>query len=384
MTNLARRDLRPDLSGLHDKIIGALPTQRPHWLVEGTLFDNRWVVATADPGKRNREVPLNFDLPIEPARPGIEARLLDHPLREKDLLTVKLYIYWRLQGGGSAKSVYGELYSLMWIIRWRLHIRIQRMSDITNENGLFEDFWLRLKAGGRRGLVDLGTRVEAYVKDIRAGRASVPTYANGPQTKPQSEKLAAHLGIPNLKPLRVEELRGLMEAVTPHVDTLHFRTRLRMGTADPAEPNLTPVNRYDAVGFLSVWANLHALSNRMQHDPLTDNPFRTKTISQLAGTIPIIDGEGRMGTIPSEQACFIVDRALRWVYNYSDDLLQMLGESIGSEPTGCSTRTRQTSTQRCSSAAGQRSHPSRSRAPGRRRSGPKAFARRRGERQTDL
>jgi ATP-dependent exoDNAse (exonuclease V) alpha subunit len=35
MTNLARRDLRPDLSGLHDKIIGALPTQRPHWLVEG-------------------------------------------------------------------------------------------------------------------------------------------------------------------------------------------------------------------------------------------------------------------------------------------------------------------------------------------------------------
>jgi len=249
--------------------------------------------------------------------------LLSDPILEYDRLTAKLYAFyglsnsdgWRNDGLTTAL----DLNNLLTLMRWRLDRGLARMEHLSLD--WFEEYCGILSTAGALGLVPSEARMRAYLVEVTAGRIDFPTRRKGCKLYIDIKRVCATLGFSNSRQLSSaarEALRSAVGAKGLSIKGLDSAAR-REGAVSGGD-GLTTLSVTRMAPLLAVWERLYALRHRMAHDPLGFDPFEAgstpyRLAQSLGARLP-----GRTPTLPAEQSCFLVDRALRWVLAYADDL----------------------------------------------------------------
>lgn len=312
-TQLRRCDLLPDAANSHDQVMGSLLSRRPGWLVDGDLLEPEWVIAT--PGsqhKQKKTLTLDFNAVIDCG--GI--RLTDKA-RIGDLLSAKLIAFRMLQQELEGQTVYCTLLAYFWFVRWRLDTGIFANSDLVP--ALFDEFVARLSRGGRVGLIDFGARVTRLKARISDGSLPVDLYNSTYGCSVRMDRLAYELGLQefqSLPNLYRADIIDFLEAQGYRVrqNSREWRQRMPQQRLGLGAGSIQPM--------LDVWRQLWRHRVVLAHDALPFDPYATRSYGSLMDAIcaPTL----RTGTIPVEQASFLADRALRWVVDYSPELLRLL------------------------------------------------------------
>lgn len=303
-------------SSIHDQALKRLP--RPTWLAEGSLLDNTWLVRTDDPAaRRGATMTIRFDVPVAPG----PVRLTD-PTLEHDLLTAKLYGYYGLSSSdgwhSNGDSAALDVKNLLTLIRWRLDRGISHMANLTLD--WFEEYCETLRTSGALGLSPSEPRMLAYLADVKSGAKSFPTKRKGLKINVDAQAVYEALGFANARqvsPAAREALRSAAEAEGLTLRGLDSASDRKATVSEGEQVSLSATRMGP---LLAVWERLYALRHRMLHDSLGFDPFEAggtpyRLAQALGARLP-----GRTRTLPAEQACFLVDRALRWVLAYADDL----------------------------------------------------------------
>lgn len=304
-------------ASLHDQIIGSLPDQKPRWLVEGSLFDHRWMVTTDDPAKKRNAVQLLVhDVVVEPGGGRLSA-----PEREHDLITSKLLAYTQLQppSRASATLAVTRVRLLHWLIRWRNAEGFYRMADLDSED-LFRR-WAECMRFGLAGVIDWPARVSGFIASVEDGHLEIPTrLENDSVPVVNHEAVAAHLGVTSFKGAPEAEYLRLLEFVASKgmlqkqlAETYAVLKAKGAGAG-------APITQQTLASHFSIWDCLWRMRDLAVHDPLKYNPFAGRGPFLRAGEFTK-DSGGRTRTAPEGQVCFLVDRALRWVFDYAPQLL---------------------------------------------------------------
>lgn len=294
-----------------------LQNPRPLWLKDGTLEDNAWLVELDNPTiRRHASTTIRFDILIAPDR-----RLTDYA-EWRDLLTAKKYVYYALTGPNawvrSASTIREEYAGFVAFLRWRTACGLPGMSDLTQ--AWFEEFCDSMKHAGMEGLIRSEAAAREAVKRCRhAGRAP-PVQQSDPNTF--SVEAASRLaGFEYSKQLSDNAAKIFADwavenglKITP---CLHNRVNNRKRDQTFCGQSL---DRY-----MRVWERLGRLQEELTHDPIGYRPFNRRIDSaRLARKLgaPL----SKTPTAPATQTCFLIDRALRWVLFYADDLKTLVDD----------------------------------------------------------
>jgi hypothetical protein len=316
-TSLSRADLLPDAQDLHGRIIGTLDATRPLWLRSNSLLDAKWVVSTQ--GMSGFEVDtlaLDFGAVIAPGG----GRLTD-PAHQQDLVTAKVVAFHLLQDCNEGSTVQTFLQCLAWFFRWRLDRAIYATRDLTP--AFFEDFARALKGQGRTALIDYGPRIDRYKSAVLNGTlvpgfTTYTGYGNRPRVDLQ--KVAPEIGTHEFQNLPPAVRLALLEFLEAQGYPLRAGPLARARRS--AECPERPVGRGAVLPMLQVWSHLWDYRAYLQHDPLQFDPFKDSSLHARLDSLAA--NPGRTATIPARQACFLADRALRWVTEYSGEILRLL------------------------------------------------------------
>ncbi|MGE5478079.1 MAG: hypothetical protein ACM3Q1_15585 [Bacteroidales bacterium] len=327
---LLRPSDSPRSASLHDRIIGALPNQKPRWLLEGSLLDHQWKVATDDPEKKRNAV--QFIVHNVVVAPG-GGRLSD-PEREHDLITSKVLAYCQMEPPNlvTALTAQSRIRMFHWLIRWRDEAGFFRMADL-NKDEIFRQ-WCERTRYGQSALLDWPARIEAFIADITNGQVDLPTRLDLNRNPVVNHEAVAHLlGVTSMKSIPDTEYRRLLEFFESHgmlqfqmVDTLHL---LRTGAPTPRKST----TREGLVQHMMLWEALWDARRYAVHDPVGFHPFATKSAWVRSGEFTS-DVAERTRTAPEEQVCFLVDRALRWVTDYAAPIVSAVERLEAIERTG--------------------------------------------------
>lgn len=315
MTLLSRRELLVDEPDIHRRLIGAILTQHPKWLHSGSLLDNVWVVeAPRRQKRRGQTIELDFNFVIAP-----NGELLTNGHHNADLATFKLICFHRLRDSWEAATVKSGLASMAWLLRWRLDRGVYSMRDLTFP--LYQDYLARLIRGGRCGLVDFESRLDLLKAAVRAGAQSIPTLA---KSHPDMPAVVQLLGVQrsNSLPRHVHHdllrfLKSMGYRLKPRSEALLKAPRRDLSEAGG-------MSQASAMSALLPWYFLKEFTSELQHDPIGFDPFAIHSLEDQVRARARPDE--RTENIPAEQACHLVDRALRWVFDYSRPLLAMVRE----------------------------------------------------------
>jgi len=320
MLTVARKLSETGTLSLHDEMMRRLPNQSPTWLVSGSLLEDQWEIATDDPRKKAGAVKrLMHHVVI--ARSG--GRLTD-PDREHDRITSKMMAYYLLEppNAASAISATSRVSSLHWLMRWRNDAGFFRMADLNGE----ETFrtWAERLCFGQRETVDWSTRVTAFLHDLAGGRIILPTRRdNDGKSVVSRTGIAALLGVSSLGGLPERHflaiLTVLVEMGLENGGATTLLSRLKVNARE--QPSNIPTD--NLAWNLQTWADLWAVRGMASHDPIGYNPFVTQSPFKRAKEFVRIDA-GRTRTAPEYQACFLIDRALRWVFEFSEPILTIV------------------------------------------------------------
>ena len=305
---------RPVLPGsgcraLHDTIVAALP-RSPLVATEDYRDDLWWI--KADPRKSGELLfGLRFDAVVAPG-----GERLNGPGRELDLIASKVRTACAgLLGTGwcsTGSTLKLDYLSQLEFIRWRLSRGFPTISSLTPD--AFDLFCSSLCSKGREGLVPVTARVAAYVSEIEDGIRVLPTRGRRGQ-KVIWEDIAHHVGVDqaaSLPPAAKALINALVPAEAP-------------GPRDDVqkEPGKRkPLTTGRLAGLISNWQRIWELRGRMKFDALDFYPFEATTPNVLAaahGTPP-----ERTPDLPPLHACFLLERAMRYVHEYSQDILSWL------------------------------------------------------------
>lgn len=325
---LSRLDLHGDRPmGLHDRVIGSLDQTRPTWLRSGALLQHSWHVETS--GRKNRRNPVVAIAFTTPIAPG--PSLLTDRVHERDLVTAKVVAYRLLQSGLEAHSVLSAIDGLFSLIRWRLSRCLYAMSDLTPD--YFEEFVDRVREGGRTHLIDFSERTEEFKKLVIGDPSLVPMLKRPDQAVVARNEVARALGMPlfsALPPALRQDLIAFLEGQGFPVGGTKKQARASMSRSLPSGPK--PVTYGGMLPGIQAWSHLWRFRDFLPHDPLSFNPFESRSFKEILSTARV--QPGRTLTVPPKQACYLLDRALRWVVDYSPELLRILaaGAPIRSIP----------------------------------------------------
>lgn len=313
---LRRTDLLPDAANVHDQVLGSLLSGSPGWLLSKSVLEHEWVVAT--PGSQHKPkntLTLAFNAVVD--RGGI--RLTDDA-HLGDLLTAKLIVFRLLQQEFEGQTAYCTLLAYFWFVRWRLDTGIFANSDLVP--ALFDDFIARLRNGGRVSLIDFEPRIESLKARISDGSLPVELYDSTYGSAVRMDWLAAELGLQEFQSIPVRHRADLVDFLVSHgycvrQNTRDWRKRMPLQKSGLGAGSIQPM--------LDVWKLLWRYRVVLDHDALSFDPLAIRSYQNLMETICV--PAKRTGTIPEEQASFIADRALRWVVDYSPEVLRLLRES---------------------------------------------------------
>ncbi|WP_036291793.1 hypothetical protein [Methylosinus sp. PW1] len=327
----------PTTRQYHDDVLEDY--ERPKWLVaskpnsesdqtfEGDAADLRhdyWILRTADPAKvRDSDFKLDFRQPVS------EEMLLTDESRVNDLLTAKILVIETMRGqylrpARTAKRTVKMVFTFAWIVRWRLALNVTEMSKLSP--ALFDDFCDRLASGGLPDLIDLESRLARLEKRYREGEYDWPRYRDGSNILVDFGKIGRTLGVPFqiLNATNRKRIRNLAEGggSLPETEIVDDANN------DNEQNDKGTLIAYErALEFFTVWDLLHLSSNigLISHDQLEFNPFEKTSIDararQVGRTLNLQAGEGRTGTLESENWLRLLDGAARWVLDYSKPIL---------------------------------------------------------------
>ncbi|NOG71964.1 hypothetical protein [Roseicella sp. DB1501] len=277
-------------------------------------------MATEDPNlKRNAEHFIEHAVPI-----GYGGRRLSHVEHALDIVTSKLFSYTQLEPPYSvaAGTAFQNTLMLHNLMRWRIWLDLPRMQDLNNE-----DLFLVHGAAFKQGAgVAIGgwDRVNRLLQEVQEGAYEIPTRGKHGASVVGLDELAAHMGIAHLRVLPANAYGHLLRAVGER-HRLGPKSEAWLSRLDRAAPERqAEVSLSTLTNFLQVWQHLWANRAVMKHDPIGYNPFQDQSPRQRATEFLVEADEGRTGSIPSAQACFLIDRALRWVFEYAPAILETL------------------------------------------------------------
>lgn len=320
--------IKPDpaihLATLHHQVIESLPNQNPRWLIDGSLFDHKWVVATDDTRlKRGARRTIDHDVAVGYGRIRLSA-----PQREADLVTSKLLAYHLLEPPASLSAIVTDnrIRYLHHLMRWRDRQGLYRMEDLTSDE-FFIRFCQDLRFGFT-GLIDGNMLVSRYIADVESGAAIVPIRDDTFGPCAAHDAIAEYLGISGLTALPKSARRLLLGFLSARgelgVDGKGSLQRMK-AESEQVAPLMTQNQMTDV---LCVWADLWELRQVAAHDPVDINPFAERSVRQRVQEFTDRTSQ-RTKTVPQEQVCFLIDRALRWVFDYSPAIMDTLSKIKG-------------------------------------------------------
>ncbi|MFA5599753.1 MAG: hypothetical protein WDA06_04065 [Phenylobacterium sp.] len=289
----------------------------PGWLKRGRLADDHWVVELDNPRlRRNASVTLRFDVPVAPDL------LLTDPKLFADLLTAKLYVYSALEGPGrwvrTSTTIREEYLGFLSFLRWRLGRGLPSMAHLRRT--WFEEFCESLEGGGLEGLQRSEAAVASFISRQQAEGQRPPAHSSDAGIF-SIEEAVRRCGFASARQISDIAAKSLADWAASHAMRLSrsLETRLSNPTADREYAGQS-LERY-----LRVWERLGRIQDKLAHDPPGFLPFATRADSvRLAGKIG--RALGRTPTAPAMQTCVLIDRALRWVLFYADDLKALVDE----------------------------------------------------------
>ena len=294
----------------------------PHWLKPGcSLFADTWELVVAE-GAKGKSIHWDFLLP--------NGTFLTDPDNANLLRGVQLVCYYLREDEfariDESITQYYRAQKLLTLVSWMVLNKVRSFDSLTMSH--LDDFLDDIPYG-RAGLLQLDLRIECYLAGLRAQKNyQPPVLSDGT--------------------LAVEEFleaggfyRGLARNDLPmlwQVANFEFELGMKINSQRQArwfeelpdktlamvEPPERKIQGWREIQDLLVpWLNLWELRKYCTEDALQFQPFVslraiTRTAKKLSKK-----KEGRTGTIPEKQAAWLIDRALRWVLLYSEDLFAL-------------------------------------------------------------
>jgi len=260
---------------LHDRLIGQLA--KPSWLKEGELTDNLWVIETLDPEiSRKTRIQLNFDVPIT-GYP--DAKSLSHPSFERDLVTLKLVVYYSLSPSPigwntQASSVELMLRKHLTFVRWRIGTGVCSNSELNS--AWFNKFDRSTKLAGLEGLLELGSKASIFMDAVQAGHL-VPVSAR--RDFVSARAVAQQLGVTSAGGL-TKTGRAVIERRFNEMKRPFTEISTKRETPIVADEDRTKQTK---AAYYRPWYDLWHLRKYLAHDPIGYVPFNERTRKLRSG-----------------------------------------------------------------------------------------------------
>lgn len=304
MVSVGLRKASQSQFSLHDRIIGQLA--KPFWLKEGRLIDNQWVIETLDPEtNRKTRTQLNFDVPIK-GYP--DAKSLSDPSFERDLVTLKLVVYYSLSPAPigwntQASSVELLLRKHLAFVRWRIGKGVRSNSELNS--AWFNEFDRSTKLAGLEGLLELGSKASTFMDAVQAGLV-VPVAARRDFVSAHS--VAQQLGVTSYGGL-TKTGRAVIERRFNEMGRPFTEISAKRETPLVADEDRTKQTK---AAYYRPWYDLWHLRKYLAHDPIGYVPF--KSPREIAKWVKNSGREmGRTLDAPPYQTSYLINACLSLV-----------------------------------------------------------------------
>jgi integrase len=285
-----------------------------------SLLDNKYDIELSPDGTfRDGRITIDFDQIVAP---GAQSML--SPRNWRDLLTSKIFVILSVSPNDDATSSATTLSirfrDLLTMIRVRNASGLTRMSSLRKEH--FEKFVRDLQYGVE-GVLPLHERAKSYVENLAKDGRNLPTYGSQESGGPVVAwtKIAQQLGLSRSHSLSPEARLVLLRYLALSDPKLHAAEMSRLKLEAVEQTQLLTNQRISAL--LHPWALLWNFRPYMTHDPIGVQAFSgLETRHSIARSVGR-DVE-RTEDIPPYQACYLLDRALTWVYELAPTILELL------------------------------------------------------------
>lgn len=311
------------------------------------MLDHVWTVGVDDASaKRRPNTRIHFDVVLAPG-----AIRSSHPQHEHDLITAKLLAYHEQSsvraGYGKAPAATAHIIrSYFTFVRWRNSRGIPQNSDLTKE--WLEEFFATIRTRGPMGLLPLQERATELLRRYVDSGRGFPIRDDGKGQEPvlAMAKVANDLGLDHALSLTpgVRQIfrNAAAEANILAVPEGHYS--LSAGTERPGKLRTVASAKREEWSVARVaylikpLELLHRFRDKLSHDPIPFDPFaQSRSVAHVARSLATAEPQ-RTPTIPAAQACYLIDRALAWVLDYSIDIQRfvielqaMAGEQVASK-----------------------------------------------------
>lgn len=307
---------------------GEQPSQRPwldklpqpRWLLNG-LHDDRWDLVVREGSVK---LSCRWDIVLPNG-----TRLTD-PENDCFLKVVQLVAYFLRSDEyspiDSPKAHQTRVQRLINLVQWMVLNKVRGFDQLTRNH--LEDFIEDSQYGVLGGLLQMERRLERYIETVRNlqdyepplksdGSLDVPRFFEDGGFEFQSSKND------EWTMWRITDFELELDIKTPQRRIDKWFEKLPDGGFYLVEPPVRKILNWDTIeDILWPWQYLWEHRKHCGEDAITFMPFRSiKALKKIAKKL---GGKGqKTGTIPEHQAAWIIDRALRWVLEYSEDLFEL-------------------------------------------------------------
>lgn len=317
--NASRKDQRPWLTNL----------VRPWWL-KNDFHDNVWHVYEERDDKRGKTWPIYWS---ERLYDGITDRttLLTDPENAKLLETAQLYAYFVRESDitRSLATVSHQIkaHKVKNIIVW---MALKGITSFSHLNRYDLMAFCSDATGGSPGLLDAYRRLNRLYEQLKDNDSMFPLHDKPYSNNPDGinlKKLSDLLGFDCNKVCNDRLWQYLITNYSSSLGHRIQRNSKKYLICD--EPDACVLQFTELRKYLVVWNDLYIMREYLP-DRLIFSPLGSSTAKSVAISIfkemGLSTEEGRTETIPAPQLAFLVDRALRWVLIYADELLDLSDE----------------------------------------------------------
>lgn len=300
------------------------------WWIKNDLHDDVWHLYEGRGDKIGKTIPLYWRERLYDGITG-EITFLTDPVNSKLLETAQLFSYY-VRESDITQSISTETHknkslTIKTIIAWMLLNGINQFSDLNRYD--FKTFCCHA-TGGTTGLLDAYRRLDRLYRQLKEKNSKFPLHDKPFPHDPDginNDKLSKLLGYDTCKVHNDKLWQYMLVNYSSDLGHRIKRTSRKYLECDEPEAGSRSVSGFRS--FLVIWNDLFVLRNHFT-DMLTFDPLKHDTASDLAVSVfkemDISIEEGRTETIPATQLAFLVDRALRWVLLYADELLDLRDE----------------------------------------------------------
>ena len=307
---------------------------KPWWLLND-IYADFWIIKDKSQAK---PIIIRWDkLIFIPDENSVS--LLTDPENSHLLEIAQLYCFFLREDESSHITMANGQRSLTLIliniIIWMRLNHIYRFSQIRRTD--FKNF-TRKAPWGWPELHDVFPRLERYIAHLKANEQTPPILL-----KKKSEKCNKRYIYVDLEMISRCIGYNVGKVGTPKW-TYRFWTHMQSFGIDPPsnrakekrellkgdEPQSEPLKADTLKVYFQAWIHLYNLRHRLSSDPLQIDPTKGHDSFSYAKKVlkdaKALSEEGRTETIPDLQAVFLIDRSIRWVLDYADDLLILRDE----------------------------------------------------------